>query len=364
MMKLPIPDYINDIAPYVPGKPMAELEREYGITDSVKLASNENPLGPSPKAVAALQKAAANLHRYPDEPAYVLIHRLAEHLGVGSDQIIVGNGSDDLLAMLARLILQPGDEVVVPDPSFLMYTIVAQSAGAVTIKVPLKDLSIDLPAMADRVGPRTRLVFVCSPNNPTGTVVSRRDLETFLSRLPGHVVVVVDEAYYEFVRDDAYRSGINYLAATPTVVTLRTFSKAYGLAGLRVGYGVMAKPLADMINRIRMPFNVNLLGQLAATAALDDAEFLQKTLTTIHKGLDQLYQALDDRGVQYFPSQANFFLIDVGRPADEVFEAMLHKGVIVRSMRAYGYPTYIRLTVGLPEENRRFLNALDEALGT
>jgi histidinol-phosphate aminotransferase len=361
-MKIPIPDYINDIAPYVAGKPIEALEREYGIADSIKLASNENPLGSSPMALAALEKWSAKLNRYPDEPAFALLNRLADHLAVTPDQIVVGNGSDDLLGMLGRVLLQPGDEVVVPDPSFLMYTIVAQSAGAVPIKVPLKDMALDLKAMAERVGPRTRIIFVCNPNNPTGTVVGRQAFETFLDALPDHVVVVVDEAYFEFVRDTESANGMTYLATRPSVVTLRTFSKAYGLAGLRVGYGVMAAPLAEMLNRIRMPFNVNLLGQAAATAALDDVDFLKKTLEITHNGLDALYAALGERGLKYFPSQANFFLIDVGRPADEVFEALLHHGVIVRSMRSYGFPNYIRLSVGLPEENTRFLTALDKII--
>jgi len=361
-MKLDIPKYIGDIAPYVPGKPVEELERESGITDAIKLASNENPLGPSPQAMAAIGRVVAKLHRYPDGAGFELTRRLADCLKVLPSQIVLGNGSDDLLGMLARVLLQPGDEVVVPDPSFLMYTIVAQSAGALPIKVPLRDLAMDLPAMLAQVGPRTRMVFVCNPNNPTGSVVSRQAFDAFLDALPAHVLVVLDEAYFEFVRDERCASGLGYLEAPRTVVTLRTFSKAYGLAGLRVGYGVMEASLAELLNRVRMPFNVNTLAQVAATAALDDVGFLEKTLATIHQGLDFLYAELARRGLRYFPSQANFFLIDVGRPADAVFQALLGQGVIVRSMRAYGYPHYIRLSVGLPEENRRFLNALDAVL--
>ncbi|MBR9979975.1 MAG: histidinol-phosphate transaminase, partial [Desulfatitalea sp.] len=314
----PVPGYIQNIAPYVPGKPIETLEREYGIADSIKLASNENPLGPSPKALAAIGQGVAKLHRYPDGAGFELVHALARHLEVAPEQIVPGNGSDDLLGMLARVLLQPGDEVVVPDPSFLMYTIVAQSAGAVTVKVPLKDLVIDLPGMLAHVSPRTRLVFVCQPNNPTGTAVGREAFERFLAALPPHVVVVVDEAYFEFVRDSDCASGIDYLDATPPVVTLRTFSKAYGLAGLRVGYGVMPAALAQWLQRVRMPFNVNSLAQLGATAALDDTDFLARTLETVHQGLDFFYEELGRRGLRYFPSQANFFLIDVNRPADAV----------------------------------------------
>lgn len=361
-MKLPIPEYIKEIAPYVPGKPIEELEREYGISGSVKLASNENPLGPSPRALAAVTAAMAKLQRYPDGAGYELTQRLSRHLKVSADQIVLGNGSDDLLGMLARVLLQPGDEVLVPDPSFLMYTIVARSAGAVPVMVPLKDLAIDLQGLLDRVGPRTRIIFICSPNNPTGTVVDRQALEAFLAALPDHVLVVVDEAYFEFVRDQRCVSGITFLGKQPMVATLRTFSKAYGLAGLRVGYGVMDAALAELLNRIRMPFNVNSLAQIAATAALDDDDFLEKTLGVVHQGLDDLYAQLAKRGLPFFPSQANFFLIDVKQPADEVFERLLRQGVIVRSMRAYGYPQYIRLSVGLPEENERFLSALDKVL--
>jgi histidinol-phosphate aminotransferase len=362
-MKLEVPDYIYTIPPYVPGKPVEELEREFGITDTIKLASNENPLGPSPKALAALGAAAAKLHRYPDGAGFALTQRLARHLKVKPGQIVLGNGSDDLLGMLARVLLQPGDEAIVPDPSFLMYTIVVQSAGAVPVKVPLDQrLAMDLPAMLAKVGPRTRMVFICNPNNPTGTAISRQAFDDFLAALPERVLVVVDEAYYEFVRDSGCVSGLAYLASPRTVVTLRTFSKAYGLAGLRVGYGVMDASVADLLNRVRMPFNVNSLAQVAATAALDDTLFLEKTLATVHQGLDFLYAELSKRGLRYFPTQANFFLIDVVRPADEVFQALLRQGVIVRSMRAYGYPTYIRLSVGLPEENLRFLRALDAVL--
>lgn len=360
-MKLPIPEYISAIAPYVPGKPIEALEREYGVTNSIKLASNENPLGASPKALEALAGATGNLHRYPDGAGYELIHRLSAHLDVEPDQIVIGNGSDDLLGMLARILLQPGDEVIVPTPSFLMYTIVAQSAGAIPVTVPLKDLAIDLDKVIDAIGPRTRMIFICSPNNPTGTVVKGPEFEAFLAKVPPEVLVVVDEAYFEFVRE-ACASGISYLNQQPMVVTLRTFSKAYGLAGLRVGYGVMDKSLAELLNRIRMPFNVNMLAQIAATAALDDTQFLSRTLAVTHEGLDFLYGELDKRGLNYFTSQANFFLIDVNQPAKEVFERLLAQGVIVRSMHGYGFPQYIRLSVGLPDENQRFLTALDAVL--
>ena len=361
-MKLTIPDYTLAIAPYVPGKPLEALEREYGITGSIKLASNENPIGPSPKAMEAMRAAVPTMHRYPEEPGYVLLHRLAAHLDVQPEQIIIGNGSDELLGMLSRALLQPGDEVIVPSPSFLMYSIVAQTAGAVPVQVPLKEMAMDLTAMLAKVNAKTRIIVICNPNNPTGTIVTQQAFDAFLAALPHDVLVVVDEAYIEFVRDDACLQGLSCLDSKTPVVVLRTFSKAYGLAGLRVGYGIMPIELADVLNRVRMPFNVNAMAQAGAVAALGDDAFLQRTLSLIHTGLDELYAALDERRIGYFLSQTNFFLIDVARDAGQVYDRMLHQGVIVRPMTGYGYPQYIRINVGIPEENKRFITSLDRVL--
>jgi histidinol-phosphate aminotransferase len=361
-MKLKIPDYILDIAPYVPGKPIEELEREYGIGNSIKLASNENPLGPSPKAVEAIGRQISSLHRYPDGAGHVLLNKLAAKLNVLPGQIVMGNGSDDILGLLSRVLLQPGDEAIIPTPSFLMYLIVTQSAGAVPVQVPLRDMGIDLAEILRRVTPRTRLIFICNPNNPTGTMVTQETFEAFMAALPPEVVVVLDEAYIEFVRDPSCARGLSFLSGDPTVVTLRTFSKIYGLAGLRVGYGVMPEPLAQLLNRIRMPFNVNSLAQAAAVAALDDTEFFEKTTALIHAGLDFLFAEIEKRGLHCFPTQTNFFLIDLQRDAEDVFERFLRQGVIVRAMTAYGFPNYIRINVGLPEENQRFLAALDQVM--
>jgi histidinol-phosphate aminotransferase len=363
-MKLKIPDYILDIAPYVPGKPIDELEREYGIKGSIKLASNENPLGPSPKAVEAIGRQIAKLNRYPDGAGHLLLNKLAANLNVRPEQIVMGNGSDDILGLLSRALLQPGDEVIIPMPSFLMYIIVAQSAGAVPVEVPLKNMCVDLEGILNRVTSKTRLVFICNPNNPTGTMLTQEALQSFLEDLPVDVVVVLDEAYIEFVRDTRCARGLSFLNDDPTVVTLRTFSKVYGLAGLRVGYGVMPMALAQVLNRVRMPFNVNALAQVAAVAALDDSQFFEKTTALIHDGLDFLYTELEKRSLRYFPTQTNFFLIDVQRDARAVFEQFLKQGVIVRAMSAYGFPNYIRINVGLPEENRRFLVALDQVLAS
>jgi len=360
-MKLSVPDYILSIQPYSPGKPLKELEREYGISDSIKLASNENPLGPSPKALDAIKGAMGNLNRYPDARGYDLTKKISENLGIRQENIVLGNGSDEIISMLTRALIQAGDEVIMPWPSFLMYDIMVRSVGAIPVYAPLNALSIDLSGIKSRITPKTRMVFLCNPNNPTGTVFSKTDFETFLESIP-EIVVVVDEAYIEFVRDKKCARSIDYLNTDAAIVTLRTFSKVYGLAGLRIGYGIMPKEIADLINRIRLPFNANSLAQVAAIAALEDKGFLKKTVDLVQEGLDFLYDSLERLEIKYFPSQANFFLIDVEKDADEVFEKMLRQGVIVRSMTSYGYPDYIRINVGLYNENVRFINALEKVI--
>jgi histidinol-phosphate aminotransferase len=357
-----VPDYIARLKPYVPGKPTEELEREYGIGDSIKLASNENPIGPSPKALEAIRGALKNLHRYPDGSSYYLRKRLAEKLKVAFDEIVVGNGSNEIIELLVRTFLGKGDEVIMPEPSFLMYEIMIQAGGGRPVKVPLKERTLDLERMAERISSTTCMIFVNNPNNPTGTIVSKDDFEAFLERVPLGVIVVMDEAYIEFVRDKTSPAGLDYLDGDKHVVTLRTFSKTYGLAGLRIGYGVMKENLADLIHRVRQPFNTNLLAQVGALAALDDDAFLDKTVSTVHKGLDFLYREVEKLGLRYFPTQTNFFLIDVEQDAKRVFENMLQRGVIIRPMTAYGYPTYIRVNVGLPAENQRLVEALREVL--
>lgn len=361
-IKPQVPSYIANITPYPPGKPLEELEREYGIKNSIKLASNENPLGPSPKAVAAITACLERLHRYPDGSGYYLVRRIAEKLHVSPEQIVLGNGSNEIIELLVRTYLQPGDEVVSPFPSFLMYDLLIRAAGCHNRVAPLKDFEIDLEAMADQINSDTRMIFINNPNNPTGTIVSKDAFEKFLHRVPSNVIVAVDEAYIEFVQKRDCPVGIDYIGSEKTVVALRTFSKAYGLAGLRIGYGVMPAEVADFINRVRQPFNTNALAQTGALAALDDDEFFEKTLRLIHSGLRYLYGELDRLGIRYYPTQTNFFLIDVARDAKFVYEKMLRQGVIVRAMTAYGYPHYIRVTVGLPEENKRFIAALEKIL--
>jgi len=264
--------------------------------------------------------------------------------------------------MLTRTLLKPGDEAIIPQPSFLMYEIMVRSSGAIPIFVPLKTLSIDLDAIKEKITSKTRMVFICNPNNPTGTVLSNTEFQHFLNDVPPEVVVVIDEAYIEFVRDPDCAQGIDFLETGRPIITLRTFSKVYGLAGLRIGYGVMPEEISGLLNRVRQPFNANTLAQLGAAAALEDRAFFDKTVNLIHDGLDYLYAALDKLNIGYFPTHANFFLIDVKMRADDVFERLLKEGIIVRSMTSYGYPEYIRINVGLAEENARFVRALEKVL--
>ncbi|MGA8179180.1 MAG: histidinol-phosphate transaminase [Desulfobacterales bacterium] len=361
-MKISVPDYILSIKPYSPGKPLEELEREYGIADSIKLASNENPLGPSPMALEAIKQVMPRLNRYPDGSGHDLIRKISDHIGVLPRHIVLGNGSDEIIGMLAFALLQPGDEAVMPNPSFLMYDIMVRGAGAVPISVPLTSLAIDLDRILERITAKTRIIFLCNPNNPTGTIITKSDFDTFLKEIPDGIIVVMDEAYIEFVRDQNCAVSLEYMDDRTPLVVLRTFSKVYGLAGLRIGYGVMPTAIADILNRIRLPFNANSLAQVGAGAALEDTSFIEKVISVIHEGLDFLYDALDRLGIGYFPTQTNFFLIDVRKDADRIYENMLRQGVIVRSMKSYGYPDYIRVNVGRHEENVRFLQALEKSM--
>jgi histidinol-phosphate aminotransferase len=361
-MKLTVPDYIRTLKPYVAGKPIEELQRESGVADAVKLASNENPLGPSSKALEAIRQTASKLHRYPNSGSYDLCQHLANRLDLKCENIVLGNGSDDLIAMLARVMLQPGDEAIIPQPAFLFYEIVIRSSGATPVGVPLKDMRTDLEGMLRRIGPKTRLIFVNNPHNPTGSLLSKEAMDQFVAALPADLVLVIDEAYIEFVRAANCPNSLDYLHSDKTVVGLRTFSKAYGLAGLRIGYGLMPSYLTELVHRVRQPFNVNSLAQAAAIAALEDQDFLEQTMQLVADEMAFMYKALDGIGIKYHKSHANFFLIQLGKSADVVFEDLLKKGVIVRSMTSYGYPDCIRVNVGLHQENLRLLAALEEVL--
>jgi histidinol-phosphate aminotransferase len=363
-MKLKIPGNLSAIKPYVPGKPIEEVQREYGIDHSIKLASNENPFGPSPMAVAAIQQVLGNLHRYPDAAGYELTHSIAEKYHIEPGNIVLGNGSDDIIALLAAVLLNPADEVILPQPSFLFYEISIRGAGALPIWVPLKSFKTDLGGMIRKISPKTRMIFLNVPHNPSGTIISRPDFEDFIAEIPPQIVVVMDEAYIEFVTDSNCVKSLDYLKTDKAIVGMRTFSKVFGLAGLRVGYGVMPVVLAELLHRVRQPFNVNTLAQVAATAALDDAAFLKRTLNLVHDELKFIYAALDKLGMAYIRSQANFLMIDIGKEqtADKVSDKLLRQGVIVRSMTDYGYPQHIRVTVGQHAENVRFIEALERVI--
>ena len=364
-MKLHIPEQIAAIVPYPPGKPQDELEREYGVSDSIKLASNENPWGPSPKAVAAMAQALAGLNRYPDGSCYYLTQALAERLGVQPAEIVLGNGSNEVIEFLVKAFVRGGDEVITSHPSFLMYQKIVQVRGGVNRVIPLAEMRHDLEGILAAVSERTRLIFLDNPNNPTATVLDPAALEDFLARLPEDVIVVLDEAYIDFVAPELRPDIPALIRDVPgrcSVVALRTFSKAYGLAGLRVGFGIMNGKIASCLHRVRQPFNVNLLAQVGALAALEDEEFYDQGLQGNREGMVWLMAELAALGCTSFPSQTNFFLVDVLGDAAELYEALLYKGVIVRGMKAYGYPNLIRITVGTEAENQRLIKAMADCL--
>ncbi len=361
-MELKIAPHIASLIPYPPGKPIEELEREYGVSGSIKLASNENALGPSPKAVAAITAALSGLHRYPDGSCYYLGRALAEKLGVPTQRLVFGNGSNEIIGLLAAALLGAGDEVITSHPTFLVYQNVVQAQGGINRVVPLKGMAHDLEAIVAAVTSATRMIFLDNPNNPTGSIFSAADFETFLARLPAQVIVVLDEAYFDFVAPELRLDARRYLDGPQPVVALRTFSKAYGLAGLRVGYGMMHEELAAALHRVRQPFNVNTPAQVGALAALADEEHYRNTLETTRREMARLAAAVEELGCRPFASQANFFLIDVNGDGRTLYENLLRQGVIVRPMQAYGYPGKIRITPGRPEENDRFLRSLAAAL--
>lgn len=364
-MKINIPEYIQSITPYPPGKPIDELEREYGIKDSIKLASNENSWGSSPKAIQAISETLGKLNRYPDGSNFYLVQAIAEKLGYSPSEVIVGNGSDEIIEFLVKAYVETGDEVITSHPSFLMYQKVVQVRGGVNKILDLKGMDHDLEGILAEITDRTRLIFLDNPNNPTGTAINPGKLYSFLSNVPESVIVVLDEAYVDFMdfelQMDVY-SLIHNSTGRCGVVVLRTFSKAYGLAGIRVGYGLMKEEVANVLHRVRQPFNVNQLAQVAAIAALGDTEFYEDTLHKTKAGKTWLQKKVDKLGCVSYPSQTNFFLIDVKGDATDLYEAMLRQGVIIRSMKAYGYTNVIRVTVGTTEENYRFVSTLGKCL--
>lgn len=360
--KFKISSPVGEIKPYEAGKPLKELERELNITKAVKLASNENPFGFSPRVKEAVLESLGEMNRYPEPVAYSLCRSLAEKLKVNPENLVLGNGSDDIIALLAHGYLNPGDEAVMPLPSFLMYEISVRTAKGVPVMVPLDGFSTNLDGIAEKVGPRTKMVFVTNPFNPTGTTITKEEFQAFAAKLPADVLIVVDEAYIEFVRDPKVYNSLDTPLADPRIVTLRTFSKAYGLAGFRIGYGVMDREVAEILNRIRQPFNVNTLAQVAAKAALEDQQFLNDSVKATHKGIDHLSHGLKDMGLKVVPTQANFLMADLKTDATKIFSQMLGLGVIIRSMKSYGFDRFIRVNTGTQEENQIFISALKTLL--
>jgi histidinol-phosphate aminotransferase len=347
------PDYVQGIKPYVPGKPLEELERELGITSSIKLASNENPVGPSPAALKALQGSFDDINRYPDGSGYYIKKALAAKLSVSEDELILGNGSNELLDIAVRTFMKEGDAAVMATPSFVVYAMAVQSVGGKSAQVPLKNYSHDLSAMADAITPETKIIFIANPNNPTGTINNKAEFDRLMGRVTEDMLVVVDEAYYEYVSDPDYADSMKYLKSAANVLILRTFSKIYGLAGLRLGYGIGKKEILLDMNRLREPFNTNAPAQKAALAALGDDEHVRHSLQVNEAGKKYLYKELDAIGLQYVPTHANFIFMPVD-DAMAINDQLLKKGVIIRPMG----PKAIRVTIGLPEENRRFIEAL------
>jgi histidinol-phosphate aminotransferase len=356
------------LQPYQPGKPVSELEREYGISDALKLASNESPIGPSPMALKAAKKSLKEMERYPDGNGFALKEALAVRHNVSPDQITLGNGSNELLELIARVFLSPGTNAVFSQHAFAVYPLVTQAVGA-DARVALANPSShvmpyghDLSALRGKINEATRVVFIANPNNPTGTWLAKSELEAFIQDIPSSIVVVIDEAYFEYVQEDEYPDTTRWVEKYSNLMVTRTFSKAFGLAGLRVGYSVTQSTLADLLNRVRQPFNVNAVAQAAALAALDDHEHIDQSVKINFSGLRQLSKAFEQEGWAYIPSVANFICVDVGRPGSEVYEALLHEGIIVRPIENYGLPNYLRLTVGRKDENDRMLQSMKKVL--
>ena len=355
---------VQQLAPYVPGKPADELARELGLPlDSiVKLASNENPLGPSPKVIAAISQAVPELTRYPDGNGFILKQALAQKFAVELAQVTLGNGSNDILELVAKAWLAPGLNAVFSQHAFAVYPIATMAVGAECREIPANNYGHDLPAILAAIDANTRVVFIANPNNPTGTWFDQQALADFLAQVPEHVIVVLDEAYIEYAEPGELPDGMDFLAKHANLIVSRTFSKAYGLAALRIGYAISSPMIADVLNRIRQPFNVNSLGLVAAVAALEDEEYLQESRASNKQGLQQLSTAFDRLGLSYIESRGNFIAVDFARDAAPINQALLEQGVIVRPVAGYAMPTFLRVSVGTEQENARFIEVLEQVL--
>jgi len=352
---------IVNLPVYQPGKPIEDVKRELGLNEVIKLASNENPFGYSERAKGAMVDAINHVNMYPDGASFELTKTLADKLGVDKSSIIFGTGSSDIILMIARAFLAPGEETIMADETFSQYKHNAEVENARIIEVPLRDGKHDLPAMLARVTDETKVLWICNPNNPTGTIVTNEELEAFLASVPSHVLVVLDEAYGEYIKDDAYSDGVKLIAKHPNVVVLRTFSKIYGLATLRIGYGVGHPDVIRNINQVREPFNTSSVAQAAAKASISDDKFVEYCRVQNKQGLDFMAKEFDRLGLFHFPAYGNFIMVDVKRQSGEVFDEMLRKGVIVRARWAK-YPTFIRISIGTQEQNEKCIAALEEVV--
>jgi histidinol-phosphate aminotransferase len=354
---------ILKIASYIPGKAIEEVQKEFGVKRWTKLASNENLLGPSPKAIAAIRKELPHIYLYPEGPCTILRKALADKFTIPEGRVVTSNGADNLILMIASAFVNEGDEVVMADPTFSVYTNVTQIMGGKPIKVKLKDFTHDLDTMLKKVNRKTKLVFICNPNNPTGTIVSQESFNHFLSKLPKHVIVVLDDAYVDFVEEALKVNGLDYFKEGKPIIILRTFSKVYGLAGLRIGYALGREDIVHCLYQVRDPFPVHRLAQVAAVAALNDKNHVFKSIQLVHEGKRYLYKELDRMGFSYVSSQANFIFIHFKKDSEEVFEALLKEGIIIRPGKVWGYPHCARVTIGRMEDNRRFVKALKKIFG-
>lgn len=353
---------IANLPVYQPGKPTEEVKREFGLERVVKLASNENPYGCSPAVQEAIQSEIANVAIYPDGAALRLTQALSEHLDVQPEQIILGAGSDEIITMISRAYLEPGDETIMASHTFPQYKHNATIENAISIEVPMIDGTHDLVGMREKVNERTKIIWVCNPNNPTGTMLSHDEVQAFIESIPAHVLIVLDEAYVEYTEGTDFPRSLELLKAHPNVMILRTFSKAYGLAALRIGYGIAAPSIIHSVNQVRGPFNTSRFSQAAAIAALADQQFVRECAAKNQAGMRYIMNELERLGLSWFPSYGNFIMLETNRPAKDVFEALLRRGVIVRGGHSLGYPTKLRVTIGNEEENRIFIEALEEVL--
>lgn len=352
---------ILGIKPYVAGKPVEETKRQLGLKEVIKLASNENPLGPSPKAVKAIRKNLSAINRYPDSNSFYLKRKLAKYHNIDPANIVLGNGSDEMIDIIIKTFVEEDENIITADTTFLEYEIISQVNGRKVITTPLRYFKYDLGAVKKKIDQKTKLIFISNPNNPTGTYITKYELQDFMSDLADNALLVLDEAYDTFIDVDDFPKGLDYIN-NKNVIVLKTFSKAYGLAGLRIGYAIARPEFASCMEKVRQPFNVNFLAQVAAVAALDDKEFLRKTRKVILEGKDYLYEALTGLGIVYVPSVANFILIDAGRDGVGLFRDMLKYGVIVRDMKQYGLKNFIRVTIGTKRENERLIKVLKKIL--